>query len=86
MVWMFHDRRLNNKLHKLHERALQIVYRDDSSTFEELLKIDNYLTIHPRNIHKMAIEMYKSLNGIGPMLLSLVLHLFGQTKSKYGNL
>ena len=37
MVWMFHDRRLNNKINRVHERALRIVYKDDVSTFEELL-------------------------------------------------
>ena len=70
MTWMFHDREVNNKLNKIHERALRIVYRDDTSTtFEELLKKDNSLRIHHRNIHVMAIEMFKSLNGLGPALL-----------------
>ena len=27
LVWMFHNRTLNNKINKLHERALRIVYR-----------------------------------------------------------
>ena len=70
MVWMFHDRGLNNKINKLHERALRIVYRDDVSNFEELLKMDNSLTIHHRNIHTLAIEMFKCLRGIGPELLN----------------
>ena len=70
MVWMFHDRGLNNKINKLHERALRIVYRDDVSNFDELLKMDNSLTIHHRNIHTSAIEMFKCLRGIGPELLN----------------
>ena len=35
----------------------------------EKLKKDNSLRIHHRNIHVMAIEMFKSLNGLGPALL-----------------
>ena len=69
MAWMFHDRRINNQINKLHERALRIVYRDDTATFEELLKRDNSLRIHHRNIKKMAVEMYKCLHQVGPSLL-----------------
>ena len=60
LTWMFHDRRLHNKINRLHERALRIVYKDDLSTFEALLKIDNSVSIHHRNIQSMAIELYKS--------------------------
>ena len=28
LIWMFHSRELNNKINKLHERALRIVYRN----------------------------------------------------------
>ena len=35
---LFHSRELNNKINNLHYRALKSVYRDDFSTFQELLK------------------------------------------------
>ena len=63
---MFHIRTLNNKINKLHERALRLVYKDENLTFEELLHKDNSMTIHHRNIHKLAIEMYKVKNNISP--------------------
>ena len=34
LIWMFHSRKLNNKINKLHERALRLVYKDQDSTFE----------------------------------------------------
>ena len=37
LVWMFHSRMLNNRINKIHERALRIVYNDDHSSFDELL-------------------------------------------------
>ena len=40
LVWMFHNRTLNHKINKLHERALRIVYKDENLTFRELLDID----------------------------------------------
>ena len=40
IAWMFHSRRTNNKINKLYERTLRIVYEDDLSTFDQLLAMD----------------------------------------------
>ena len=40
VLWMFHNRKLNNHINRIHERALRIVYQDHNSTFEELLAKD----------------------------------------------
>ena len=37
LVWMFHSRTLNNRINRLHERALRMVYQDSKSSIEELL-------------------------------------------------
>ena len=55
LVWMFHSRKLNNRINSIHERALRIVYRDNESTFDELLFKDESFTIHERNIQTLAI-------------------------------
>ena len=59
LIWMFHSRGVNNKINQLHERSLQIVYKDNISSFEDLLKKDRLLTIHQRNIQSLAIELFK---------------------------
>ena len=59
LVWMCHSRTLNNKINKIHERTLQLVYDDRQSTFEELLNIDKSVTIHHRNLQVLATELYK---------------------------
>ena len=64
LIWMFCSREANNKINKLHERALRIVYNDDVSSFEQLLEKDNSFTIHHQNIQTMAIEMYKIKHGL----------------------
>ena len=46
MIWMNHSRALNNKINRIHERALRLVYRDKKSTFEELLNKDNSVKFH----------------------------------------
>ena len=45
LIWMFHSRNLNNKINKLHERALRLVYDDENLTCQELLDLDNSMTI-----------------------------------------
>ena len=64
LVWMFHSRKLNSRVNKLHERALRIVYQDYPSSFTELLGNDNSTTIHNRNIQLLATELFKVKNGL----------------------
>ena len=44
LVWMFHSRRLNNRIDHIHERALRTIYQDYNSSSEDLLKKDSSLT------------------------------------------
>ena len=46
LVRMIHNRELNQKIHKIHERALRIIYSDHKTDFLELLKIDKSATTH----------------------------------------
>ena len=62
IFWMFHSRRSNNKINRLHERALRIVYDDDVSTFHQLLAMDKFFCIHHQNIQRLLIEIYKALH------------------------
>ena len=67
LVWMFHSRTMNNRINKLHERALRLVYKNSDLSFEELLCLDNSKTVHQRNLQRLAIEMYKVKNLIAPL-------------------
>ena len=63
---MFCSKEMNKKINHVHERALRLVYNDYSTPFEELLKNDKSVSIHHRNIHNVAIEMYKVKNKLSP--------------------
>ena len=69
LIWMFHSRTLNNKINKLHERALRLVYKNTHLTFKELLHKDNSFSIHHRNLQKLATELYKVKNNLSPTLM-----------------
>ena len=68
LIWMFHSRSLNNRINHLHERALRLVYKNYTASFEELLSKDNSFTVHHKNLQKLAIEMFKVKNNILPNL------------------
>jgi hypothetical protein len=66
LTWMFHNRTLNNKINRLHERALRLVYVDETLSFQELLELDGSMTVHHRNIQRLATEMFKIKNNLSP--------------------
>jgi len=59
LTWMFHGRILENKINRIHERCLRIVYCDPDSSFEELLEQDCGITFHQRCLQILAIELFK---------------------------
>ena len=75
LIWMLHSRTMNNKINRLHERSLRIVYSDNSSTFEELLERDKTFSIHHKNIQSLAIEIYKFVNGLSPEIMNSMFNL-----------
>ena len=62
LIWMFHSRNLNNKINRIHERALRLVYQNNLS-FSELLDLDNSVTEHQKNLQVLVTEIYKVKNG-----------------------
>ena len=62
IVWMFHSRRTNNKINRLHERALRIFYDDDVSTFDQLLAMGKSFCIHHQKaFHDVSGNSLKEL-------------------------
>ena len=59
LTWMFCGRKTNTRINHGHERALRVVYRNNSLCFDQLLQIDKSYNIHHKNIQTLAIELYK---------------------------
>ena len=45
LSWMFHSRKLNNKINRIHKRCLRLICRDRISLYEKLLDKDNSVPI-----------------------------------------
>ena len=61
LIWLCHSRSLNTRINRIHERALQIVFNDNVSSFDELINRSGYVTVHHRNLQFLATEIYKAL-------------------------
>ena len=70
LIWMCHNRTMNRKINRLHERCLRIIYNDKQSSFKMLLEKDSCVSIHDKNIQCLSTEMYKVNNGLSPPIVS----------------
>ena len=62
LIWLFCSKGANNEINRTHKRALRALYGDYESTFEELLDKDKSLTIHRKNLQRLMVEIYKTIN------------------------
>ena len=69
LVRMCHSRKLNNKLNRVQERALRIVYNNKSSTYQ-LLENKKSATTHTRNLQYLATEIFKVKIGISSTIMT----------------
>ena len=70
---MFH--KLNNRINKIHKRALKLVYKDNKLSFNDLLELDNSVTIHQRNLQILATEIFKVKNSLAPEIMTEVFEI-----------
>ena len=69
VVWMFHSRKQNHHIDRIHERAVRVVYKDYNSSFDELLEKDNSYKIHDRNLQKLVTEIFKVKMNLSPEIM-----------------
>ena len=69
-----HSRNLNNKINRIHEQALRLVYQNNLN-FSELLDLDNSVTLHQKNLQDLMTEIYKVKHGIAPEIMKDIFEL-----------
>ena len=63
---MFAGKTLINKICKIHHRTLQVVYNEYNKSYQELLQLNNIVSIHQRHLQYLALEVFKSLMHLNP--------------------
>ena len=72
LIWMFRNRALNNRINKIHKRALRLVYQNKKLSFGELLELDNAVTIHQRDLQVLVTEIFKVKTNLSPKIMKQV--------------
>ena len=75
LIWMCRSRTVNNKINKLHERCLRIVYNDKKWFFKELLETDKSFPIHIKNLQVLPTEMFQVYRNISPPIVGQLFQL-----------
>ena len=60
---------MNNKINRLHEKYLKIIYNDKTLSFVDSLAKDRSVTIHTRNLQVLATEMFKVYKNMSTELM-----------------
>ena len=69
LLWMFHSRKLSNRINFINESALRIVFRDYESTSQQLLKENKSVSIYQRKLQILATEIFKTKNGLNRVIM-----------------
>ena len=75
LIWMLHSRALNNHINNIHERALRLTYKDNKSSFKQLLEKDHSVTVHQKNLQVLVTEIFKVKNNLAPDIMKDVFKL-----------
>ena len=69
VIWHFCSEANTKKMEKIQERALQFIYNENHSTYEELLAKSKLPSLKIRRIRTIAIETFKIINKETPQYL-----------------
>ena len=79
---MFCSRQSINLINKVHGRGLRLICRDETKGFQQILREQNEITIHQRNLQILMIEVYKIVNGIVPPIMNSLFQFCCNTNNR----
>ena len=69
-AWIFCSRQSKNLINKTQERSQRISYKDQKTSYQNLLETHNEFTIHQRNLQVLMTEIYKIVNDVAPPIMN----------------
>ena len=75
LVWMFSSSKSLNKIESIHKRALRFLYNDYRTSYEDLLKKADKVTMNVVRTRILCIEIFKTLNNLNPTFMKEIFKL-----------
>ena len=69
LSFIFCSRNANNLVNKNQKQSLRLIANDKISTFEHLLRANNVIARHQRNLKVLIVEFCKMINGFTPRIM-----------------
>ena len=80
LVWHFCGKKNGDKIEKIQERALRIIYRNYDSLYPEVLREARTYTMTDKRLRSMLLHVFKSLKGMNAKCLN---DMFSVKQNKY---
>ena len=68
LIWAFNSRNWSNKISRINERASRLVH-ENNLRFSGVFELENFSTVHHKNLKVFVTEIYKVKNGIAPGIM-----------------
>ena len=75
LAWHFCVVSYRNKMEKIQERCLRIVYKDYDSSYDRLLEMANTTSLAISRLRFLLLEVYKSIHHLNPKRISGIFEL-----------
>ena len=75
LIWILHSWTLNNCINIIHGRALRLTYKQNKSSFKQLLGKDHSVAVHQKNLQVIVIEIFKVKSNLAPDIMKDVFEL-----------
>ena len=66
---MFYDRTLDNKINRIHEKALRIASQNNIAELNTFLLESDSVSINKRNLQLLISEVYKTVQNVSPSFM-----------------
>ena len=53
---------VNKEINRTYKQGLRVLYKDNSLSFDKCLMKEAGILIHVKNLHKVMLEVFKTLN------------------------
>ena len=72
LVWYFCSCKSSQKIERIQLRCLRIIYNDNSSDYQTLLKLSQKPSIKIKRLRNLTLEIFKTINDLNPSFMKSI--------------